>query len=518
MNWSRGNNLVLVLCAIYSIMAGLYPYELSDGTLHFHSEFPWWFITVFFPPIEQLRVSDFLQNIGYFVPWGVLVYLFLGSPQDRTSSLVLSAVLVGGMVSFAIELCQLFFSRHPSVFDVLANTFGAVLGAMLCAISPMDVRSVARRFLARAEQSRVLWLIVILFGAVPFIVFVSKSPWFDFHNWDRDFTFQLGNEATLDRPWLGTIYRTAIYNRALSPEEVARHYKLGVSQKPLRGHGNKNLIALYMFDEGRGTKVRDVSGYEPRLNLTLSPSSHFRWLRGHNGIEILKPAILKSEGPAEKLVDGVRASNELSIEVWMMPANAEQKGPARIVSLSHDPVARNFTVGQDGLDIDFRLRTPISGANGTAINLRTQNGPVALRKTHLVATYKRGVEKLYFDGRQHPHKVDLKKADFIVAFGTKNNVIAQIAYCFLYFVPVSGFLSFVFSKRFGGLMVTLLLPATMAVSLLSIAELFQAYTFARVVDLPLLGYGVTTAVVGAFTGAAFAKGSLPLRRDSVPLR
>ena len=303
---------------------------------------------------------------------------------------------------------------------------------------------------------------------------------------------------------------------SLSPEEIARHNDLGLSQLASAGRVNESLIALYTFSEGRGTEVRDVSGYGPPLNLTLHPSSHFRWLEQGSGIEIIKPAILKTDGPAEKLFDALSASNELSIEVWMMPSNVLQRGPARIVSLSQDAVARNFTIGQDGADIDFRLRTPISGANGMVVNLRTHNKFLTLEKVHLVVTYKEGVERLYVNGREHAGNVDLKRADIIVAFSTPKNLLSQIAYSFVYFFPVSFFLSFVFSRRCGGFIVTLLLPVVIAISLLSMAEVLQAHLFARSVDWAFVGYGVVVVMAGALCGRFLAK-KPPVPRQESPV-
>jgi hypothetical protein len=163
-------------------------------------------------------------------------------------------------------------------------------------------------------------------------------------------------------------------------------------------------------------------------------------------------------------------------------------------------------VGQEGADIDFRLRTPASGTNGTPVNLRTRSGFLAVKRFHLVTTYKDGVEKLYVDGDERPDKVDLKKADIIVAFSPTKNPVAQMAYTFFYFFPVSCFLSFVFSRQFEGFMATWLLPAAIAVGLLSMAEVSQTYVFSRAVDLLLIGYGIMTAMVGAFSGARCCKG------------
>jgi VanZ family protein len=495
-------NLVIALCAIYSLMAGLYPFEFADRTLYFEA-FPWKFLTTLFVPIKSVRVNDFLQNIAYFLPWGTICYLVAGSRLGTRPIVVLWAGLVGGLVSIAIEVCQIFFSRHPSVFDVLANTIGAMLGARLCALSPIDLQQVFARILVRAQQSRVLLLTVLLFAAVPLVIFVSQFPWFDFHNWNRSYTFQLANEASLDRPWLGRLYLAAIYDRALSPEEIARHHQIGVSNGALGRRVTRGLIAFYTFAKDRGSQVRDVSGYRQPLNLTLSPRSHFHWLGADNGIEVVRPAILVSAGPAEKLHDALTASNEISVEVWMASSSVVRNRPVRIVSFSRDLSARNFTLGQAGFDIDFQLRTPMSGANGTVMNLRTTDGPVTLGKSHVVVTYKDGIKKLYVDGRMHSNSSDVNQPELIVGFGTKKNLVSQVAYSLVYFFPASFFLAFIIARCRKDFIATLLVPAAIGMSLLGGTELFQAYNIARAINVSLLGYGIITIMIGAFSGATF---------------
>ena len=46
-------------------------------------------------------------------------------------------------------------------------------------------------------------------------------------NWDSGFLLALGNETTGDRPWNGKYHLVAIYSRALTADEVQRHYAAG---------------------------------------------------------------------------------------------------------------------------------------------------------------------------------------------------------------------------------------------------------------------------------------------------
>src|SRR5688572_26062637 len=145
--------LIIALCVIYSLIAGLYPFEFVERSLVFNDSGRE-FLTHDIRQVLRFRVNDFLTNIAYFLPWGIICYIVLGSTRTAIITLISSTALIAAMVSVTIELCQLFFNRHPSAFDVLANTFGAALGALLCALSPIDVRQAVARCLAKAEPSR----------------------------------------------------------------------------------------------------------------------------------------------------------------------------------------------------------------------------------------------------------------------------------------------------------------------------------------------------------------------------
>lgn len=65
--------------------------------------------------------------------------------------------------------------------------------------------------------------------------------------------------------------------------------------------------------------------------------------------------------------DWVRAamrSDELVILLRVHPAVTEQRGPARIMTLSRDHYKRNFSVAQSGDALSLRLRTPATDLNG----------------------------------------------------------------------------------------------------------------------------------------------------------
>jgi hypothetical protein len=50
-------------------------------------------------------------------------------------------------------------------------------------------------------------------------------------NWDPTHRLTMGNEPTLDRPWMGQIRFAAIYDRALTPENILQNYEAGIGKR-----------------------------------------------------------------------------------------------------------------------------------------------------------------------------------------------------------------------------------------------------------------------------------------------
>ncbi len=180
----------------------------------------------------------------------------------------------------------------------------------------------------------------------------------DLSNWDDGFRLAMGNELTEDRPWLGELYRVALHARALDAPEIARSFATG----PEKIAGSP--IALYEFREGGGRIVKDTSGVGEPLNLQISNASNVNWRGGGGGLRLAKPALIASQAPATKLINAVKHSRSITIEAWIRPDNTVQAGPARIVTLSKDMTARNFTLGQKGDAYEVRFRTTATSPNG----------------------------------------------------------------------------------------------------------------------------------------------------------
>ncbi len=167
-----------------------------------------------------------------------------------------------------------------------------------------------------------------------------------------------------------------------------------VSDRILEG-----LQAIYDFREGTGTTIRDRSGLQPALDLTLVSGALER-LPGR-GIGLRQGSLLATAAPATRLSREIQQTQALTVEAWVKPAQvAPAQTPARIVTLSTDINQRNFTLGQSNNQYVMRLRTTTTGLNGTEPVV--EGGSVNPNQlTHLVYTRDRaGNAVLYVNGQR----------------------------------------------------------------------------------------------------------------------
>lgn len=91
----------------------------------------------------------------------------------------------------------------------------------------------------------------------------------------------------------------------------------------------------------------------------------YHWVNGvertvTNGFEFTTPGFVV----LEHALDNAAAFDELVVSFTATARSCAQQGPARIVSFSNSIVARNFTVGQEGCDLQVRVLRKDSDANG----------------------------------------------------------------------------------------------------------------------------------------------------------
>ncbi len=155
------------------------------------------------------------------------------------------------------------------------------------------------------------------------------------------------------------------------------------------------LAVLYTFAEQTGVVVHDVSGVGAPLDLTILNPGSVVW--NGDGLSINEPTIIDSSLPATKIAQACTASQALTVEAWVRPANLTQSGPARIVTVSLDLNNRDFTLAQRRGEWNFAVRATNTDADGEP-SAETEGGAVSTQLQQVVWTWKDGEVSAFADG------------------------------------------------------------------------------------------------------------------------
>lgn len=393
--------ILLLVYVIYMTLFALAPFTLSAGP---SESFSTLFVERFdgVPGILRVTFWDVWTNIFFFVPYGLMVVLLPRISSRSWVRRLLWASTTSLLLSCSMELAQVFFERAPSLADIICNTLGGSIGAALgiWALPRLAALGLQCSPKLRLRSASSIALFTYGFFLVAMIALPLPAA-LDFSNWDQSYRLFVGNEGTLDRSWRGTLYMVALYDRALTVQEVQESFSAGVVPWSRESRARDGLLAYYDFSENTGDLVRDRSGAGYSVDLRIEDSSRVEWAMPR-GLTLKAGAVVSSPAPPARLKERlISKGSELSVEAWFIPADLAQTGPARIVSYSVDRGARNFTIGQQNGDVVFRLRTPASGLNGVRPSLKTYDSPLNLTVQHVVATYRAGIEKLYLNGKEH---------------------------------------------------------------------------------------------------------------------
>ncbi len=240
-------------------------------------------------------------------------------------------------------------------------------------------------------------------------------------NWDPGYALGIGNEFTRDRKFNGTFHFVAIYEEAMSADDVIRNYNAASPEERVED----GLLSRYDFSEGDGPEVHDSGPGDP-LDLVIDDvdlDNLVEWVddglamnlgtgTGQNG-----GALIASVEPATKIYEAVAGpdgTNAITLEVWVTPELPDLRVDiSRMVTISSDTGNRNITLGTtgDGANYVNRLRTPETGNNGTInppnqLVASPQAAVQAGKLQHVVFTRTfEGEESIYVDNRRMANRV-----------------------------------------------------------------------------------------------------------------
>jgi hypothetical protein len=164
----------------------------------------------------------------------------------------------------------------------------------------------------------------------------------------------------------------------------------------------QGLQALYLFHEGQGATIHDVSGAGAPLDLRLAKGKS-SWSAA--GLTVGGNPVMKTDAAASRLIEACRRTQELTLEAWVDPGVALPNFEGAIVSLSTDVQDRSFALAQGAGFFDAALRTSTTDGGGRP-PLSSGKGTCETKPTHLVFTRTAaGQERLYVNGVERAARV-----------------------------------------------------------------------------------------------------------------
>jgi VanZ family protein len=370
---------------------------------------------------------DMLENVLFYIPLGLALapWLMSGVGLCRFPAVAITA---GASLSLTLilETLQWFLpSRQSSLEDVVCNVLGSLVG-----FACVDVWN-------KREMKGFLAGYVLL----AFLVSIPLQRRTALRNWDENFALILGNELTGDRPWRGTIGELSAVDQAIPDRELKEWLHRLRYSLPI----NDPISASYVLTENHCCKDRadNLPDLIWRTPQGKSMSSSHQLLGPDNW--------LQSETAVAYLNRRIAQKSKFTIGVSFASASADQEGPARIISISKDPGQRNFTMGQQGSSLVFRLRTPLTGENGVNPQLSVPNVFATKRSHVVIAAYDGSTLTVYLDHPEQKYKLALNLGAAFVSYFGRPVADFMVFYRFVYYIaiffPVGILLSRVLKKR-----------------------------------------------------------------------
>jgi len=293
-------------------------------------------------------------NTVLFMPLGFgLAGLARAKRLSRRSSVVAGTAL-GLLLSVVVELLQsAWLLRDPSIDDIAANTVGATLGALIWIASEaaLDRRLERDRPATRSPLWRGAFLALSLVPIVLVIlVAIRVRDNTELAGWDPQYPLVLGNEATGNRPWQGSIAHVSLANRSLTEEETS-DWLGGASMTAV---APESTLLDYDFASGVMPPGWQVHGSDSTITIAK------------DGLQITPQHWVQATDPVSEISRSIAQTDSFTVAVDATTSSMDQSGPARLLSISTDPLHRNLTVAQNGTDLVVRVRSAFTGPNAGA--------------------------------------------------------------------------------------------------------------------------------------------------------
>ncbi len=384
--WS---NRILFISLLGIAYLTLFPFRFDFAVTHIFHRYPF----LLGETAKRSTHTDFLLNVLLFVPFGFSLGVKLRKRAINRWASLLLALVVGMGVSYAVELLQFYIPGRDSGWeDVISNSTGSVAGFILFELCGVAVLSE----LTKLEDSFDGWLsprravlLLAAYLAASFGISVLLQRDTRLSNWDPQCILFVGNDASGQNSWHGRILLLQIWNRAL-PDEAIRRMSGRESTEDL----NPGLLGSYDFtgsppyaDQRNFLSALDWTPGQPQITNAYAN-------------ELDAKSWLSTQSPVEKLTREIKKFSQFTVHIVCAPA-ATQGGNGRIVSLSQSADNVNFHLRQEGANLVFWFRNPLSEKR-SALTWTVRGAFEPGRMRDIVSSYDGSDAFLYLDGNRVP--------------------------------------------------------------------------------------------------------------------
>ncbi|MDJ0737868.1 MAG: VanZ family protein [Nostocaceae cyanobacterium] len=345
--------------------------------------------------------QDQVNNILLFIPLGFGLTSLLQKVKIKVITKIIIIIVVSAGLSITVEILQVFLpSRIPTPADILNNTIGGFVGWLSFNLYNSENFSYTLTKLENSRASQSIKRMMIFFIGYILLTFIILFGWQSTTNlshWNPNYPLLLGNELTGNRPWQGYIYQLYIADQAITNNQVSR---ILADTSYFKNLGD-SLLGVYDFNDKYNYQEKD-SKLPKLLWQEKAINSH-----NNKGVYLNNYQWLKTSEPATFINQRISKTSEFTISTTVATANTDQNGPARIISISKDSLRRNFTLGQEGTALDLRLRTPLTGENGSELKLKIPGIFVDTKPHHIIITYSQGTLQVYIDNVHRAYCLNL---------------------------------------------------------------------------------------------------------------
>jgi glycopeptide antibiotics resistance protein len=406
---TQWSNRILIVAMMGIVYLTLFPFRFD-----FSSTLPGSASPFLLGPSSKHSIGlDFFLNLLLFVPFGIGLTAQLRKwGVSRTAGVALA--LAGGiLVSYLIELLQIYVPGRSSGWDdVFSNSTGSVVGFLLFELCGNIVFS----RLSKYENAIRSWMspnhaavVLLLYFCIWFGISIFFQEKTRLSNWDDQSSLLVGNDFSTQHPWKGKIFLIQMWSRAF-PEEHVHQIMAGSAAS-----GDSDLLAW------------------PALTWQPSAPSAGK----PEGLELDGQSWPASRIPMTELARKIRGTNQFTLRITCAPA--ESRGATgRIVSISQSQDVVNLNMRQDGTSLTFWFRNPLS-VRRAALTWYVPGVFQTQATRDILVSYDGSNASVYVDGKKVPRTYRLSPgaslAQRFVILRTDGLQGYIVVYATLIFIP-----------------------------------------------------------------------------------